>query len=534
VFVLREHFCLTVPLDTPTEGSPRFGFPVSLAGTIQMRNFALITIAFILAVFQPSAGAQVINRGNAKRTAVVIPLHEDINPLSGALLERKFQQAIDSGADVIVLDIHSPGGFTYVTFELMDMVLDAKQVETVAFIEKDAISGAALLSLACDRIIMLPDARIGDAGEIVMGADGKFRYTEAKSRSVLAQKVRDTAEARGRPLALAEKMVDKDMVVFESTNKTTGEKKYISNKEWDSLAKPDEWEKGKPVREAGKEMFFIANGKRAVELGFATEVIQNRDQLAEALNARQPMQVMKRTWSDTFVFLLNTGFATFLLIAIGLIALVIEFSAPGISIGGLTSLLCFSLFFWSRFLGGTSGWLEVILFVVGLTFIAIEFFVIPGFGFAGIGGIVLVLGSLVMASSRGFFPETNEELNGLGSNVLTVAGAFLCFIVSLFFLARYIGEMPGLSRLTLKPAIAPPSLGGSTLVARQRNDELPAWQLVDVGDVGTTVSPLRPSGKVQIRDLVVDVVTEGDFVDTGCEICVVAKQGVKVTVRALS
>ena len=120
-------------------------------------------------------------RNPAVKTGVLIPLHEDINPLSGALLKQKFQQAIDSGADVIVLDIHSPGGFTYVTFELMDMVLDAKEVETVAFIEKDAISGAALLSLACDRIIMLPTARIGDAGEIVMGEDGRFPTRKPKA-----------------------------------------------------------------------------------------------------------------------------------------------------------------------------------------------------------------------------------------------------------------------------------------------------------------------------------------------------------------
>ena len=150
-------------------------------------------------------------------------------------------------------------------------------------------------------------------------------------------------------------MVDKDLVVFAATNKKTGEKKYISNKEWSSLENREEWEKGNPVREAGKEMFFTVNGKRAVELGFADEVIQNRADLAKAINVREPMQVIKRTWSDTFVFLLNTGFATFLLIAIGLIALVVELSAPGISVGGLTSLLCFSLFFWSRFFGRNLG-----------------------------------------------------------------------------------------------------------------------------------------------------------------------------------
>ena len=211
-----------------------------------MRGLILCLISLVV-LLQMSHFGQA-----AERTAVIIPLHEDINPLSGELLKRKFNQAVESGVDVIILDIHSPGGYTYVTFELMDLITDAKDVETVAFIQKDAISGAALLSLACDKIIMLPDARMGDAGEIVMGADGAFRYTEAKSRSVLAQKVRDTAKATGRPIALAEKMVDKDMVVYHATHKTNGETRYISSKEWDSLKDVDDWVKGKPVREAGK------------------------------------------------------------------------------------------------------------------------------------------------------------------------------------------------------------------------------------------------------------------------------------------
>ncbi|MCP4786670.1 MAG: peptidase, partial [Fuerstiella sp.] len=109
-----------------------------------------------------------------------------------------------------------------------------------------------------------------------------------------------------------------------------------------------------------------------------------------------------------------------------------------------------------------------------------------------------------------------------------------CFLIALFFLARYIGEIPGLSRLTLKPGVAAPAATGNSLLAGNHTDQLPAWQLVNVGDVGTTASPLRPSGKIQIGDLMVDVVTEGDFIDTGCEVCVINLQGTKVTVRKLS
>ena len=107
-----------------------------------------------------------------------------------------------------------------------------------------------------------------------------------------------------------------------------------------------------------------------------TQTIQSRDQLAETLNVREPIRVMERTWIDTMVYVLNSGLVTFLLIVVGLIALTIELSSPGLGVGGLTSLLCFSLFFWSRFLGGTSGWLEVTLFAVGVIFIAAELFLI--------------------------------------------------------------------------------------------------------------------------------------------------------------
>ncbi len=362
-----------------------------------------------------------------------------------------------------------------------------------------------------------------------MGEDGAFRYTEAKSRSALAQKVRDTAARTGRSATLAEKMVDKDMVVFQAVHKTNGETAYFSEKEWEALADREEWFRGNPVREAGKEMFFISNGARAVELGMANQTIERRDQLAQVLNVREPIRVMERTSVDTMVFLLNTGVVTFLLIVIGLIALTVELSAPGFGIGGLVSLLCFSLFFWSRFLGGTSGWLEVTLFAVGLAFIAAELFLIPGFGVAGVGGVVLVLGSLIMASRRFLIPENNEQLMGLGYDVLTVVGAFLGFLVALIFLSNYIGEVPGLSRLTLQPPIVVE--GAGTSVEATHDASLPGWQRVDVGDRGEALSPLRPSGKMQVGDFTVDVVTEGDFVEAGSRVEVITKQGSRVVVR---
>lgn len=464
-----------------------------------------------------------------KRSAIILPFESDINPISGALLKRRFQEAVDSGeVDVIILDINSPGGFTYVTFELMDMVREAENVETVAYIEKDAISGAALLSLATDTILMKPDARMGDAGEIVMGQDGAYRYTEAKSRSVLAQKVRDTAAATGRPVALAEKMTDKDMIVYQATNSSTGEERYISDKEYKSMEDADEWELGKPVREAGKDMFFTVNGRRAVELGMADQTVESRDDLARVLNVSTPIPVVEGTWVDALVMFLNFKVVTFILLLVGLVGLGMELSAPGLGVGGVIAVICFGLFFWSRFLGGTSGWLEVLCFGIGILFIGAEIFVIPGFGVAGITGLALTLGSLVMASRRFTMPAGGgTDWNALGTDVTVVLGAFVGFLVAAVVITSYMGSIPGLSRLTLQ--VEPDSVDGVVIA-----DNTPTWQRVELGQTGTSVSPLRPGGRIQVDDMMVDVVTEGDYVESGTEVRVIAKQGARVVVRVVT
>lgn len=135
-----------------------------------------------------------------------------------------------------------------------------------------------------------------------------------------------------------------------------------------------------------------------------------------------------------------------------------------------------------------------------------------------------------MASRRVLVPENAEQLSSLGYDVLTVTGAFAGFVIALLLLSNYIGEIPGLSRLTLKP----PALEGvaaSEATDMSNEPMLPGWQRVSEGDVGTTMSPLRPSGKMQVDDFMVDVVTEGDFVDSGQNVRVIGKQGSRVIVR---
>ncbi len=466
------------------------------------------------------------------RTAVIIQLHEDINPLSGALLKRRFEQAVERGVDIVVLDIDSPGGYLSTTLELVRMIEDATQVETVAYVEREAISGAAILALATDRIVMLPRARIGDAGMIIMGEDSAFRYAPEKARSLLAQQLRDLAEKHGRPTALVEAMIDKDLIVTRATRTEDGEVRYLSNRDWDALDNREQWEKGPVVREAPGNTFFTANGARAVELGVAEQVIDDREQLAVAIGAIGPIPVIQPSSVDTLILILNSPVVTWLLLVIGLIALVIELGAPGMGVGGMVSILCFGLFFWSRFLGGTSGWFEVILFVIGLVFLMLEIFIIPGIGVAGITGGLMVLFSLVMASRRFMMPESARDLSELMTDIGVVLAAFVGFAIGLGVLARYLGELPMISRMALAPVQLDDDGAVGSLAAGNANGE-PAWQRVQIGDVGQTLGPLRPSGKMLLHDDVVDVVSEGDFVAADTQVRVVAAQGRRIVVRSV-
>ena len=144
----------------------------------------------------------------------------------------------------------------------------------------------------------------------------------------------------------------------------------MSDAELDALDDPTEWRKGALLQESKKGAFLEVSGTVAVEVGLAEAVINSRSELADRYGVSlSDVEILDSTWVDTLVIVLNYRSVTVLLFIIGLIAAYIELAAPGISVGGLVAGLCFGLFFWSRFFGGTAGWLEVLLFLSGVCFI---------------------------------------------------------------------------------------------------------------------------------------------------------------------
>jgi membrane-bound serine protease (ClpP class) len=377
---------------------------------------------------------------------------------------------------------------------------------------------------------MHPDALIGDVGVIVGGPFSPFQYVEEKQRSPVVAAIRTLAERRDRPAALAEAMVNKDIVVYRATRTEDGQVGYFTAEEWESLGNQDDWQRGPPIFEAREDQFLTVNGARAAELGLVEGTSRSLDEVLGKVGAERPARVLAWTWVDSTVTALNSIWMAALLILVGLIALFIELSAPGLGVGGLISLLCFALFFWSRFLGGTAGWLEVTLFLTSLAFIAAEFFVLPGFGVAGISGVLLMIVSLVMASQRVFMPQSGADWSSLGLNLLAVCGALAGVMVVLFLAADSLGRLPLFRGLMLDPPTAATSPGGG-LIGSDKKQDLPASERLQVGDLGQTVSPLRPSGKAEFAEDIIDVTTEGEFIDSATAVRVFRKQPGRIIVR---
>jgi membrane-bound serine protease (ClpP class) len=455
--------------------------------------------------------------------AVVIHFEGEIRASSQTYLFRRLDTAKSRGAKLVILQIDSPGGEIGATLEIGHRLLELDWAKTVAYVPREALSGAAIIALACDEIILAPSARFGDAGPIVMDQFFMFRHAEEKILSHLATEVRHFAEETGRPPALAEAMVDRNLEVLVVRNTKTGEETCMSEAELAAVPQPDDWEKLQPVFESRKDHFLEVTGKRAVEIHLANGLADNLDQLKQRYGIEQDPLELRHTWVDSMVTILNFPLITVALLVVGLICFYVEVASPGLGLGGLLGTVCFGVFFWSKFLGGTAGWLEVTLFVLGILCLGIELFLLPGFGFSGVTGLLLILGSLVLAGQTFILPETGSQLQTLTGSLGMVVVSGIVFMMVATLLSRRMGSLPLMSRIMLAPPDA-------AAIAVDAPTEGSTGALME-GRRGVAHSALRPFGKARFGDDFVEVMADGEFINEGTPIEVIGTQGHRIIVR---
>lgn len=439
----------------------------------------------------------------------LIKVEGEITPLLTAFLQRQIERAVARRADVIIFEIDSPGGLLQDSLDLAFQIADLRDqgIRTVAYVPRDAVSGAALISLGCDEIYLHASGKIGDAGPIELRADGNVHRAPEKIVSYLREVVRELAELKGRPPAILMAMVDRELDVYQVTQRDTGKVWYLAQSDIDAAS--GEWTRGPLVAEAANELLLFVNGRRAHELLVAEPPVESltelRTRLGVPTNVR--LNAVEQTWLDDAVFILNTNVVTGLLFFLGIILLFIELHFM-LGLFGILSALCFGVFFWSKFLGGTAGWLEVLLFLLGFACVAIEIFVIPGFGVFGLAGGMLVLASLLMAGTSLSDLDEGVAVSQTLSTAWTLGLAVAGVVGAGMGLSHFLPRIPLLNSMILAPP-SPAEVAPASGAGRRGSSS------VLVGQRGVAVTMLRPSGKVRIGDQLSDAVTAGGFIAPG-------------------
>jgi membrane-bound serine protease (ClpP class) len=198
-----------------------------------------------------------------------------------------------------------------------------------------------------------------------------------------------------------------------------------------------------------------------------------------------------------------------LLMTIGLLGIMVEIRSPGFALPGTIGLLSLGLFFWGQWLVRLAGWEELLLLALGVLLIGLEVFVIPGFGVAGIAGMVALVGAGATSS---------VIIGALGR----VALSLLLALAAGLALLRLLPNLPFGRRLVL----------GTEMRAESGYASPPQADALVLGRTGIALSPLRPAGVAQIDGERVDVVSDGTFIDAGAAIQVIRVEGNRIVVRA--
>lgn len=421
-------------------------------------------------------------------------------------------------ANMLLLRVDSAGGSLVDSLKLANFVadLDPGAIRTVAYVPNQAGADAALIALAADQLVMGPDAEIGGDENHTIPAD----QVDAARRSIR----KTLAKAKSRHWSLPAAFVDPKLEVHRYTHRKSGAVAYFGAEELKEQENPDQWKQGPRVTRPGAVLHLT--GTEAKDLGLASETVESFNELKQIYGLQNDPRLIEPNWVDTLVEALARPELAALLLILGGVAVYAELHAPGVGVGGFVASVCFLLFFWSKFLHGTAGWLEIMLFLAGLSSLLMEIFVLPGFGVFGLGGGLLMIASLVLASQSFILPHNDTELRELRNSLITVGAAVVGMMAVGMALRRYLPHAPIFNRMMLEPP--QPAFQPADAAAARGYD----YQHL-LGRRGTATTQLTPSGKARFGDELIDVIAGGEVVERGAAVEVVQVRGTHVYVRSV-
>lgn len=450
-----------------------------------MKVFQIPFLLFFL-LFSTEIQAQESST-SPKKKVLTFKIDDNIDPRMNRRVKLALEQAKKQDVDLIVIEMDTYGGAVNDADDIRTMILEYEKPIHV-WINKDAASAGALISIACDSIYMAPGGNIG-AATVVMGGSGEA--APDKYQSYMRSMMRSTAEAKGRNPKIAEAMVDENLEI-----------EGISNK--------------------GSVITFSVS--EAKENGFCEGEMASLNEVIKI----QGIDDFELTTFETsnveaiISFFLNPAVSGFLILII-FAGIYFELQTPGVGFPLAAAIIAIILYFIPYYLNGLAENWEIALFIVGCILLLVEIFVIQGFGVAGILGIVFILTGLTL----GMIPNQAFDFTFVPSGdlfvaLLTVILAAIIAMVLIFALAPKVNQWKAFSSIAL-----------ATTLDKSAGYTSSIYQDSLLNKEGTTHTRLMPSGKVLIEDEIYDAHSRGEFIDQGEKIKVVSTEGTSLKVKRI-
>ena len=425
-----------------------------------------------------------INAQDKKTKVFVGEIKQNIDPRTNRYTKLFLEKATEKDVDIIIIELDTYGGAVNDADDIRTMILDYDKPIYV-WINKDAASAGALISIACDSIYMSSGASIGAATVVTPdGAAAPDKY-QSYMRSIM----RSTAEAKNRDPKIAEAMVDEKIQV-------------------DSIS------------QEGEVITFSTN--EAIENGFCEAELNSIEEILKRNNIENyTVEKYELSSTENIISLFLNPIVSSILILLIIGGLYFELQTPGIGFPIMASIVALILYLTPYYLNGLAENWEIFLFLIGMIFIIIEIFVIPGFGVAGIFGLALTIGSLMllMLNNDVFdftFVVSKDILNASGSILIAVLG----FGLLLFFGGIKFTESQVFKRVMLEDT----QDLDKGYISRKYPDKL-------IGKSGKAMTILRPSGKITISDKIYDATTSGEYIEKKSKIIVLSNEGSTLKVK---
>jgi len=395
-------------------------------------------------------------------------------------ITRVVNEAEKAKAKAIIFKINTLGGRVDAAIQIKDAILSTN-ILTIAFINRRAISAGALIALSNDKIVIVPGGSIGAA--TVVNQTGK--KVGEKYQSFMRSEMRTIAEKNGRRTDIAQGMVDERIVVKGLVDST---------------------------------QLITLTSKEAIKYGIADTTLSDLNSLLKAFNLQNAEVIdLESNWAEDVVKFFNNPIVSSILIMIGFFGLFAEVKTPGWGVPGTAGIVALILFFGSSYILALASIIDIVLFVVGLVLIVLEIFVIPGFGIAGISGIIMVIVSLFLALTGTNLPYPDTSIISVA--IIQLSSALAGALVLILILAKFLPKVSTFNRLILADS------------EKTNKGFVSAGKISKIqGKKGIALTTLRPAGIAEIGGKRIDVVTEGDYIEKGEKIVVISSEGIKVVV----